>query len=202
MWGQRFPIIFSKNVDYLKIAGTGGVTNLNDERAQEMLAQGGRKVILVDCDLRHPRQHEIFGVPAEPGLSNMILDKRDTAPLAPTGVENLLLLPAGLLMHECLQLGPACQGRVVYLTSVCLVYATLLGSLSFITHPVALGAWSFASGAAALRSSTFFESPRTFCFAGSPKAKFVTTESRKGTRASSEWAIEARSVFTSKSSTR
>ena len=61
------------------------------------LAQGGRKTILVDCDLRHPRQHEIFGVPAEPGLSNMILDKRDTAPLAATGVENLLLLPAGVL---------------------------------------------------------------------------------------------------------
>ena len=61
------------------------------------LAQGGRKTILVDCDLRHPRQHEIFGVPAEPGLSNMILDKRDAAPLAATGVENLLLLPAGAL---------------------------------------------------------------------------------------------------------
>ena len=61
------------------------------------LAQGGRKVILVDCDLRHPRQHEIFGVPAEPGLSNMILDKREAAPLAATGVENLLLLPAGAL---------------------------------------------------------------------------------------------------------
>lgn len=61
------------------------------------LAQGGRKTILVDCDLRHPRQHEIFGVPAEPGLSNMILDKRDAAPLAATGVENLLLLPAGTL---------------------------------------------------------------------------------------------------------
>jgi|SRR6185369_6169322 len=61
------------------------------------LAQGGRKVILVDCDLRHPRQHEIFGLPAEPGLSNMILDKSDAAPLAATGVENLLLLPAGTL---------------------------------------------------------------------------------------------------------
>ena len=61
------------------------------------MAQGGRKTILVDCDLRHPRQHEIFGVPAEPGLSNMILDKRDAAPLAATGVENLLLLPAGVL---------------------------------------------------------------------------------------------------------
>ena len=40
-------------------------------------------------------------------------------------------------------------GRVSVLVPGLLVYATLLGSLSFITHPVALGAWSFASGAAA-----------------------------------------------------
>ena len=58
------------------------------------------------------------------------------------------------------------------------------------------------SGAAALRSKTFFERPRTLCLAGSANAKFVTTESRNGTRASSEWAIDARSVFTSRSSTR
>src|SRR5579864_4150062 len=59
-----------------------------------------------------------------------------------------------------------------------------------------------SSGAAAFRSSTFFESPRTLWCAGSANAKFVTTESRNGTRASRECAIEARSVFTSRSSTR
>ncbi|MCC7360474.1 MAG: CpsD/CapB family tyrosine-protein kinase [Anaerolineales bacterium] len=59
------------------------------------LAQGGRPTILVDCDLRRPRLHEIFGVPAEPGLSNALLAKVDEPPLAATGVENLSLLPAG-----------------------------------------------------------------------------------------------------------
>ena len=59
------------------------------------LAQGGRPTILVDCDLRRPRLHEIFGVPAEPGLSNAILDKVDEPKLVATGVENLSLLPAG-----------------------------------------------------------------------------------------------------------
>jgi non-specific protein-tyrosine kinase len=63
------------------------------------MAQGGRATILVDCDLRRPHQHELFGVPAEPGLTSMILDasRRDEPALAATGVENLWLLPAGPL---------------------------------------------------------------------------------------------------------
>lgn len=61
------------------------------------MAQGGRKTILVDCDLRRPRQHEIFGVSAEPGLTTMILQEMKEPPLAATGVEELWLLPAGPL---------------------------------------------------------------------------------------------------------
>jgi non-specific protein-tyrosine kinase len=59
------------------------------------LAQGGRATIVVDCDLRRPRLHDLFGVPAAPGLSNAILDKVEAPALAPTGLENLSLLPAG-----------------------------------------------------------------------------------------------------------
>ncbi|MGH2521845.1 MAG: CpsD/CapB family tyrosine-protein kinase, partial [Anaerolineales bacterium] len=61
------------------------------------LAQGGRTTLLVDCDLRKPRQHELFGVPAQPGLTTMILDNLDEPPLSPTGVDDLRLLPAGPL---------------------------------------------------------------------------------------------------------
>jgi capsular exopolysaccharide synthesis family protein len=62
------------------------------------MAQGGRKTILVDCDLRRPRQHEIFGVPSSPGLTTMILDETKEPPLvAAAGVEDLWLLPAGPL---------------------------------------------------------------------------------------------------------
>ena len=68
----------------------------------------------------------------------------------------------------------------------------------FLPRTIRLG----TSGATALRSSTFLRSPRTRWRAGSASAKFVTTGSRNGTRASSECAIEARSVFTSRSSTR
>jgi non-specific protein-tyrosine kinase len=62
-----------------------------------ILAQGGRNTILVDCDLRHPRQHEIFGVPDQPGLTTMLLENREAPPLAASGVDNLWLLPCGPL---------------------------------------------------------------------------------------------------------
>jgi non-specific protein-tyrosine kinase len=59
------------------------------------MAQGGRRTIVVDCDLRHPHQHEIFGVPGEPGLSNMMLNNQERPQLVATSVEGLSLLPAG-----------------------------------------------------------------------------------------------------------
>ena len=59
------------------------------------LAQGGRKTIIVDCDLRRPHLHEIFGVPGEPGLSNMMQNNQERPPLVATSVEGLSLLPAG-----------------------------------------------------------------------------------------------------------
>ncbi len=59
------------------------------------MAQGGRSTIVVDCDLRRPRLHDIFGVAAAPGLSNAILDKVEAPALTPTNVEGLSLLPAG-----------------------------------------------------------------------------------------------------------
>ena len=36
------------------------------------LAQAGQRVLLVDADMRRPRVHEIFDLPQEPGLSNML----------------------------------------------------------------------------------------------------------------------------------
>jgi capsular exopolysaccharide synthesis family protein len=61
------------------------------------LAQGGKKTIIVDCDLRRPRQHEIWDRPQTPGLTTMALESLKKAPLVEVGVENLLLLPSGEL---------------------------------------------------------------------------------------------------------
>ncbi len=59
------------------------------------MAQGGKKTILVDCDLRRPSLHTIFGKSAEPGLTNMLLDENSSPPLQKTEVENLHLLASG-----------------------------------------------------------------------------------------------------------
>lgn len=62
-----------------------------------VMAQGGRQTILVDCDLRRPRLHELFGLPAAPGFSDWITANQENAPLAlaASGVEGLQVLPAG-----------------------------------------------------------------------------------------------------------
>lgn len=63
------------------------------------MAQGERRTILVDADLRNPVLHEIFGLGNDRGLTTMILEEQalDDPPLVDVGVENLLLVPSGPL---------------------------------------------------------------------------------------------------------
>ncbi|MEJ7810646.1 MAG: polysaccharide biosynthesis tyrosine autokinase [Gemmatimonadaceae bacterium] len=60
------------------------------------LAQHGTRVLLVDCDLRRPRVHRMFGVQAKPGLADVLLDPQrlDEAIHRP-GNRELYVLPAG-----------------------------------------------------------------------------------------------------------
>ncbi|MHB1133334.1 MAG: CpsD/CapB family tyrosine-protein kinase [Chloroflexota bacterium] len=59
-------------------------------------AQGGSRVVLVDCDLRQPRLHALFGVANERGLGNLKpAALEQTVALLPSGLANLELLPAG-----------------------------------------------------------------------------------------------------------
>lgn len=61
-----------------------------------VMAQGGRRTILVDCDLRRPHQHELFGVPRAPGFGEWMEAGGEALPaLAAVGVDGLQLLPAG-----------------------------------------------------------------------------------------------------------
>jgi capsular exopolysaccharide synthesis family protein len=60
-------------------------------------AQSGRKTLMVDCDLRHPSQHTIWGVAQQPGLTDMVLEGLKKPPLVDVGVENLSLLTSGTL---------------------------------------------------------------------------------------------------------
>ncbi|MBE2221969.1 MAG: CpsD/CapB family tyrosine-protein kinase [Anaerolineae bacterium] len=59
------------------------------------MAQSGRNILLIDCDLRRPVLHEFFGLSNENGLTTMILDDVEKPPLQQTNVENLSLLASG-----------------------------------------------------------------------------------------------------------
>ena len=63
------------------------------------IAQGERKTVLVDADLRRPGLHELFGLPNDRGLTTMFVESEALAqpPLLETGVDNLALLPSGPL---------------------------------------------------------------------------------------------------------
>ncbi len=63
------------------------------------MAQAGKKVILVDCDLRRPSQHQIFGLGNGEGLTTMVVDEQamKNPPLQETGIDGLQLLPSGPL---------------------------------------------------------------------------------------------------------
>ncbi|HEY3107931.1 MAG TPA: CpsD/CapB family tyrosine-protein kinase [Chloroflexota bacterium] len=61
-------------------------------------AQAGTRTLLVDCDLRRPSLHALFGVGNERGLTSMLIgDDRGPSPIATTPVEGLRLLPCGPL---------------------------------------------------------------------------------------------------------
>lgn len=62
-------------------------------------AEANRQVILVDCDLRRPRQHEVFGLPNDQGLTNMVVDEKalEKPPFQEVGVEGLRVLTSGPL---------------------------------------------------------------------------------------------------------
>ncbi len=56
----------------------------------------GKKVLLVDTDLRKPRQHKVFKVNQKPGLTDYLLsNNRGKVKVHPTGIENLKIIPCG-----------------------------------------------------------------------------------------------------------
>ena len=63
------------------------------------LAQAGKRVILVDCDLRRPSLHHIFGARGTVGFTDIMRDDALMAkpPLQETCVPNLFLLTTGTL---------------------------------------------------------------------------------------------------------
>jgi len=61
------------------------------------LAHGvGRQALLIDCDLRRPSLHALFGLKNTQGLVDYLRGSRDISSfMLPTGLDNLTLIPAG-----------------------------------------------------------------------------------------------------------
>lgn len=59
------------------------------------LAQAGRSVLLVDCDLRKPAQHRLFGVANSPGLVDILAGARSLQGGWQGPLDGLKLVPAG-----------------------------------------------------------------------------------------------------------
>jgi succinoglycan biosynthesis transport protein ExoP len=60
------------------------------------LARGNARVLLIDGDMRRPSLHRHFGLPAGPGLAELLNGDVPSVQVSfPEGLENLALLPAG-----------------------------------------------------------------------------------------------------------
>lgn len=60
-------------------------------------AQAGKRVVLVDCDLRRPALHEAFGLSNNVGVTTAVLSGEAPLPLQATGVPNLQVMTSGPL---------------------------------------------------------------------------------------------------------
>ena len=59
------------------------------------IAMSGSNVVIVDADLRRPRQHVIFGLKSGPGVTGSLLDGSGKDRLQETQVDNLSVLTSG-----------------------------------------------------------------------------------------------------------
>jgi capsular exopolysaccharide synthesis family protein len=84
------------------VAGEGK-TSLSCHLATS-LARAGRKTLLIDCDLRSPAAHQLFELPVEPGVCELLRKEVELADaVRPTPAANLWIIPAGRVNAETLQ---------------------------------------------------------------------------------------------------
>lgn len=65
------------------------------------LANAGRRVIAVSCDLRKPRLHEFFGQENPPGLTELLHGEAELMDVTRrTGIDSLRVIPSGSVPHN------------------------------------------------------------------------------------------------------
>jgi len=79
-------------------AGPNEGKSLTTSNLAISIAQNNNKVIVIDADLRKPTLHSIFGVSANPGVTNVLLGQIElSSALQETDIENLSILTSGPL---------------------------------------------------------------------------------------------------------
>jgi capsular exopolysaccharide synthesis family protein len=61
------------------------------------IAQSGRRVLLVDADMRNPSQHHLWGIVNSVGLSNVVVDQNELRQAVKPVTSNLSILTAGVM---------------------------------------------------------------------------------------------------------
>jgi len=75
-----------------------GKTFVSVNLALVLARQHGRRVLLIDSDLRRPRLHEVLGTPATPGFSDYLsASAEERSIIQKTPLQNLYFMPAGTL---------------------------------------------------------------------------------------------------------
>ncbi|MBV8476083.1 MAG: CpsD/CapB family tyrosine-protein kinase [Acidobacteria bacterium] len=82
--------------------------------AQVLVKQHGRRVLLIDGDLRGPKLHKVLGAAEAPGLSEYLMGEQDEFAVIQRGpMENLFFLPAGKHVSSPAEL--VANGRLKFL---------------------------------------------------------------------------------------
>ncbi len=82
--------------------------------AQVLVRQHGRRVLLIDADLRGPRLHTMLGTTASPGLSDYLQGGNDEFSIMQRGpMENLFFVPSGQRISDPSEL--VANGRLKFL---------------------------------------------------------------------------------------
>ena len=60
------------------------------------MAQSGNKVVLIDCDLRRPKVHKLFGIKKDEGMTNLLVGNRKINDVIfETKIPDLYVIPSG-----------------------------------------------------------------------------------------------------------
>jgi capsular exopolysaccharide synthesis family protein len=109
------PLTFAGGIVVVTSASPGeGKTSVATNVAVAA-ARMGKRVLLVDADLRHPDVAKRFGLDAPQGFSELLLaDHAPTAYLQDVGVANLQLLPAGTIPPNPAELLASPRARILW----------------------------------------------------------------------------------------